>query len=72
MNSAQAKTKGFILDLTFNLNPETWAKLIRSHHLLGPIDSTGKQPEFSHVIELDIDDEDIKLRAKYMRLDIED
>jgi len=29
-------------------------------------------PEFTHVIELECEDAEVKLRAKHMRLDIED
>jgi hypothetical protein len=29
MNSSRAKTRGFILDLTFYKSPDQWAKIIR-------------------------------------------
>jgi hypothetical protein len=32
--------------------------------MLGALDVTGRHPEFSHVIELECDDEEIKLRAE--------
>ena len=60
MNSPLAQTKGFILDLTFTINNLTWSKIIRDHHLLGPVTADGKQQEFTHIIELDIDDDDIR------------
>jgi hypothetical protein len=40
--------------------------------LLGPPDDQGRQIEFSHVIELDLEDDEIKLRASGMKLDAED
>lgn len=64
MNSPRAKTRGFILDLTFYKSPDQWAKIIRQNEMLGPLDVTGRHPEFSHVIELECDDEEIKLRAE--------
>jgi hypothetical protein len=39
--------------------------------LIGEPDASGRTPEFSHVIELDMDDQEVKLRTKNMRLDAE-
>ena len=40
--SPLARTKGYILDLTFNKNMETWTKVIRTQHLIGQPDETGR------------------------------
>jgi hypothetical protein len=72
MNSPRAKTRGFVLDLTFYKSPDSWAKIIRQNELLGAPDGAGRAAEFSHVIELECDDEEIKLRAELMRLNTED
>ena len=72
MNSPEAQTKGYVLDLNFYRTPESWAKIIRSEQLLGPPDASTRMPEFTHVIELECEDAEVKLRAKHMRLDIED
>jgi len=72
MNSPRAKTRGFVLDLTYYKAPESWAKIIRFYELLGAPDSAGRAAEFSHVLELECDDEEIKLRAEMLRLDPED
>lgn len=47
---------------------DTWMKVIRNFKLLGEDVEMGQTQEFSHVIELDFEDEEIKLRAKNMRL----
>jgi hypothetical protein len=72
MNAPEASTKGFVLDLTYYRTPESWAKIIRSEQLLGPPDASSRMPDFSHVIELECEDPEVRLRAKHMRLDIED
>lgn len=72
IHSAAAKTKGFVLDLTFYKSNDAWAKIIRSQELLGAPVEEGRPVEFSHVIELDCDDDEVKLRAAHMRLDAED
>jgi len=72
MNSPRAKTRGFVLDLTFYKSPDSWAKIIRQNELLGSPDVAGRAAEFSHVIELECDDEEIKLRAEMLRLDVDD
>ena len=72
MNSPRAKTRGFVLDLTFYKSPDSWAKIIRQNELLGPSDAAGRAAEFSHVIELECDDEEIKLRSEQLRLDADD
>jgi hypothetical protein len=38
IHSAEAKTKGFVLDLTFYKSSDSWAKIIRSQELLGAPD----------------------------------
>lgn len=72
IHSAAAKTKGFVLDLTFYKTSAQWAKIIRSEELLGAPGESGKQVEFTHVIELDCEDDEIELRVAHMRLDAAD
>jgi hypothetical protein len=72
MNAPEASTKGFVLDLTYYRTQESWAKIIRSEQLLGPPDASSRMPDFSHVVELECEDPEVRLRAKHMRLDIED
>lgn len=43
MNSSRARTRGFVLDLTFYKSPDSWAKIIRQGELLGPADAAGRQ-----------------------------
>lgn len=57
------------MDLTFFRGTLPWAKLIRGNNLLGEPLSNGSSVEFTHVIELDYDDEEIKQRAAKMRMD---
>lgn len=68
MNSAEARTNGYVLDLVFYKASDSWAKLIRRFDLLGAPDPAGRLPEFSHVIELDCEDAEIKLRASKLFL----
>jgi len=42
MCSPRARTRGFVLDLTFYKSPDSWAKIIRTNELLGPADSAGR------------------------------
>jgi len=69
--SPAAQTKGYVLDLTFYKCPEgaTWKQMIRQHQILGAPDSMGQSVEFSHVIELDMEDDEVITRAKHMKLD---
>jgi hypothetical protein len=47
---------------------DTWMKVIRNFKLLGEDIELGYAQEFSHIIELDYEDEEIKQRAKNIRL----
>jgi hypothetical protein len=47
----------------------SWTKIIRVKELLGIPSKNGDVPDFSHIIELDCDDNEVKLRAKNMLLD---
>jgi hypothetical protein len=71
LQSPLAKTKGYILDLNFFKAKDAWAKLIRTQRLLGE-DSNGMTVQFSHVVELDVEDDEAKLRASGMLLDPSD
>jgi len=51
---------------------DTWQKVIRTQNLIGLPDEAGRMAEFSHIIELECEDEEVKLRAKNMLLDPED
>lgn len=42
MRSAAARTKGYVLDLTYYKGPESWAKIIRGAELLGPPNAAGR------------------------------
>jgi hypothetical protein len=56
----------------YNVSPErfdNWMKVIRGHEFLGPDIETAVPQEFSHVIEIDLDDEEIFHRAKGIKLD---
>jgi hypothetical protein len=55
--------------LTFFRASDPWKKLLKEHRLLGEPEKNGQHPEFSHVIQLEMDDEEIRERAKYMLLD---
>lgn len=68
-SSNLAKTKGFILDLTFYQAPEEWAKCIRNYNIIGEPDAEGNNPNFTHILDLDMDDDEVRLRAEHMRLD---
>jgi hypothetical protein len=66
--SPLAQTKGYVIDLTFFKATEAWAKLIKKHFILGEV-ATGSQPiEFSHIIDLEMEDEEVRERASHMRL----
>jgi len=62
LQSAEARTKGFVLDLSFYERSQPWATTIRQKELLGE----GKK--FSHIIELYYEDGDILERAENMRV----
>lgn len=72
MNSAAARTQGYVLDLVFYKASSPWSKIIRDNALIGASDSAGRVAEFSHVVELDCQDDEIKLRASKLYLDPED
>ena len=71
IHSPQAVLKGFVLDLSFyqrENSDQSWAGLIRQLKLLGET-STQKPVEFTHIIELWMEDDDIRLRSQNMRVD---
>ena len=71
IHSPLAVLKGFVLDLSYYEREHSdisWAGIIRQFKLLGE-SSNGKALEFSHIIELYMDDEDVRFRAQNMRLD---
>lgn len=69
MHSPMARTNGYILDLNFYKGIGNWKDIIRNENLIGEPDASGNMAEFSHVIELDVDDDEVKLRAKNMLMD---
>ena len=64
-----ALTKGYVLDLNFYKGIGYWKDIIRNEKLIGPTEGNGTVAEFSHIIELELEDEEIKLRAKHMLMD---
>lgn len=71
IHSPQAVLKGYILDLSYyerELSDVSWAGIIRQLKLVGE-SSNGKPVEFTHIIELWMEDDDVRLRASTMRLD---
>jgi hypothetical protein len=54
--------KGYILDLSFYTRETSWASTIRHNKLLGETED-GKAIEFSHIVELYSEDDDIRLRT---------
>ena len=63
VTSPEAQTKGYILDLPFNKKKETWYDVISRGGLCI------SQEDISYIIELDLSDKDIQLRAKGIRFD---
>ncbi len=63
--------KGYILDLSYYHRDQSWASTIRHKKLLGEYPD-GRLLEFSHIIELWIEDDDVKLRAEQIRMNPED
>jgi len=60
------QTKGFILDIDMIYESQTpWATRILENDILG-------DREFTHVVELEAADEEIKLRSSNMKFDIDD
>ena len=71
VHSPQAVLKGYVVDLSYyerHLSDVSWANIIRQVKLLGETQN-GKAVEFSHIVELYMEDEDVRLRAQNMRLD---
>lgn len=71
MHSPQAVLKGFVLDLTFYEREHSdlsWAGIIRQFRLLGETEN-GRAVEFTHIVELWMEDDDVRLRASHMKLD---
>jgi hypothetical protein len=54
--------------LNFYSNDEPWSRIIKNKKFLPP-GPEGTQGEFTHIIELEMEDEEVKLRAKNMKLD---
>ena len=63
VNSALATLKGFVLDISYYPREQSWASSIRQRYLLGQPDKIGRMKEFSHIVELWCDDDEIKLRT---------
>jgi hypothetical protein len=63
--SPESQTKGYVLDLPLHHRNETWLETIDS----GALNMT--QEDISFVIELEMDDSDIKMRADGIRFDPE-
>jgi hypothetical protein len=76
IHSPLAVLKGFVLDLSFyerqakdNVTTDlSWSGLIKQVKLLGS-SQDGKGVEFTHIIDLFMDDEEVRLRAQNMRVD---
>jgi hypothetical protein len=64
--------KGFVLDISYYPRDQSWASTIRQRYLLGQPDKIGRMKEFSHVVELWCDDDEVKLRANHMRVNPDD
>jgi predicted ATP-grasp superfamily ATP-dependent carboligase len=66
VHSPLAVLKGFVLDLSYyereNFSDQSWAGIIRTTQLLKDAAET-KPNEFTHVIELFMDDDEVRLRA---------
>ena len=74
MHSPSAILKGYVLDLTFyerENSDQSWAGILKQHRILGETE-TGKAVEFTQIVELWMEDEDIRLRAQHMRVDPND
>ncbi len=56
------------MDLPFYPRVHSWTTTIRQSQLLGSTES-GSSVDFTHVVELLADDEEIRLRASNMRVD---
>lgn len=72
MSSPKARTNGYILDLNFYKGIGCWKDIIRNEKLIGQPDASGNPAEFSHVIELDLEDDEVKLRARNMLMEATD
>lgn len=66
VHSPLAVLKGFVLDLSYyereGFSDQSWAGIIRTTQLLKDAAET-KPNEFTHVIELFMDDDEVRLRA---------
>ena len=51
-----------------DMSDNSWAGIIRQLRLLGETEA-GRAVEFTHIVELWMEDDDVKLRAQHMRLD---
>lgn len=65
IQSAEAQTKGFVLDLPLHPRKETWYETISKGDL------SLKSEDISYIIELDMSDTDIKIRAGGIKFDPE-
>lgn len=66
--SPQAKTRGYILDLPYYPKMSSWGSIIRQQYLIG-VDENGNGLNFTHILELLTDDDEVKARAESMRAD---
>jgi len=65
LHSNKAATKGFVLDLDFVSQPGmTWAERLTNKEILGNI-------SFTHIVEIQLDDEEVALRARNLRMNLE-
>ena len=72
IRSPAAVLKGYLLDLSSYNRESSWASTIRQKYLLGEPDEYGHTQEFSHIVELWCEDEDVRLRSEHMRLNPDD
>ncbi len=71
VHSPLAVLKGYVLDLSYYERSgadNSWATIIKNAKLLGET-RDGKALEFTHIVDLWMEDEDVRLRAHHMRVD---
>lgn len=72
IRSPAAVLKGYLLDLSYFARDSSWASTIRQKYLLSDPDEMGQTVEFSHIIELWCEDEDVRLRCEKLRVNPDD
>ena len=72
IRSPAAVLKGYLLDLSYYNRENSWASTIRQRYLLSDPDEMGITHEFTHIVELYCDDEDVRLRAVNMKVNPDD